>query len=50
MSYSLTANYYTDTIVLRDKTIDTSIENNTIQLHNAVIQSKRNNAHSNRCV
>ena len=50
LSYILTANYYKDTIVLRDKTTDTSLQNVTILLHNAMIQGKRNIVHNNRCV
>jgi len=48
--YCLSANYYKDTTVLRDKTLDTSLETTMTLPHNAVIQGKRNNVHSNRCV
>jgi len=49
-SFCLTANYYKDTILLRDKTKETSPQNITILPHSAVIQGKRSNVRSNRCV
>jgi hypothetical protein len=49
ISYCLTANYCKASIALRDKAIDTSLGNITIQLDSAVIVGKRNNVHSNCC-